>query len=206
MEATLVESTRNRRVFELKTPNDTHRVEYVGGVTGIESVRVDGKRVAKQQRFLAFVLRFDFLVESQPALLEVRVYPWMSLRAVQLWVGGELVYAHGPGLLQSVECRREQEVLEKGRKIALSLLGCGVVLIGANVVNHFAHLPFLDDAVCSGPLCLLVGIAGLIDPRIVLGGSHAEGQAFPLWTTVIRTILLLAGFAVGMYFLVLFCL
>jgi hypothetical protein len=46
----------------------------------------------------------------------------------------------------------------------------------------------------------LLGIAGLIDPRLCLLGNHAQGRDFPRWTKVAGNTLIAAGLAVGSYF------
>ena len=207
MKAILLDAARNRRLFEVTTPGGTYSVEYKANVwransanvRNVESVSVNGEVVAEQQRPLAFVLRFRFSLGTSPALLEVRVWPWLSVRAVHLWIENELVYAEGHGLLQSPKNRQEQELLEKGRTAAVTLFTSGIVLAGVNLMIFLGSRGFFRIALVLTPICLLLGIAGLIDARICLLGDDARGRSLPRWTTAIQMALMAIGLAVGCY-------
>jgi hypothetical protein len=204
MNATLIDFGRNRRTLEVVTSGQTYQVEYNGGIRGIESVSVNGQVVATQQRALGFVLRFPFRLTIQKALLEVRIWPWFSLRSIHLWVEGELVYAEGPGLLRSPADREEQELIEKGGQISVAFLGIGILLLGTNLVMLFAMNRLFPVPLLFAPVALLLGIGGLVDPRVCLLGTHAQGRSFPQWTKVLGNALIVVGFGIGCYLAYLF--
>jgi hypothetical protein len=60
-----------------------------------QSVRVDGIIVVKTRPVFWYVPRFDFSLGGLPATVEVRVWPWLTLRAIRLEVGGEVCYTEG---------------------------------------------------------------------------------------------------------------
>jgi hypothetical protein len=74
-------------------------VEYNGWGAGYESVLVDGQEVSRRQSTMWFVPEFDFSIRCAegpvPARLEVRVAPWLRIRALRLTVAGTVVYAEG---------------------------------------------------------------------------------------------------------------
>src|SRR5262245_5176438 len=94
-EATLRRSSWLRRVFDGGTPEGRVRVEYNGRGIGHESVFVDGARAREVTSFFWFVPRFDFLLGRRPGVIEVRVWPWLTVRSFRLWVDGVCVYSEG---------------------------------------------------------------------------------------------------------------
>lgn len=94
MTGRLIRRSRLRRAIEFNLPDGPHVVEYDGHGIGYEQVTVDGiplRRVA----WLWFVPRFEFKVGGRPGVVEVRVWPWVTLRSLALRVGGRIVYAEG---------------------------------------------------------------------------------------------------------------
>lgn len=83
------------RVVAVSTPGGHFLVEYNGRGLGFERVIV---RRASQVFTLTkvsprwFIPRFEFAVGDLPAVVEVRVWPWLTLRTLLLYVGGERVY------------------------------------------------------------------------------------------------------------------
>jgi hypothetical protein len=206
MKAILVDAARNHRLFEVTTPGGTSSVEYkanlwcvgTANVRHVERVSVNGEVVAEHQRPLAFVLRFRFSIGPYPALLEVRVWPWLSLRPVHLWVENQLLYAEGKGLLQSPENPDEQELLEKGRKVAVTLFSSGTVVAGVDLLMFQGFGGFFRVGLVLAPYCLLMGIAGLIDARICVLGEAARGRSLPPWTRAIQIMIAVIGLAIGL--------
>ena len=80
------------RVFAVATPEGTYRVAYDGRGLGDESVSVNG-RLAARRASLWFVPEFSFFIGSAPALLRVKVWPWLAIRSFELRVNGEQVYS-----------------------------------------------------------------------------------------------------------------
>ena len=77
------------------TPVGTFVITYSGRGQGYESVVVNGVVVAKTRSSAWFVPRFDFPLGPLPASVEVRVWPWLVLRAVRLRIANEVCYAEG---------------------------------------------------------------------------------------------------------------
>jgi hypothetical protein len=80
------------RALEVSTSEGTYRVTYDGRGLGHESVTVNGAIAAGKASTLWFVPEFSFSLGSMPALVKVRVWPWLSIRSLELVVGGESVY------------------------------------------------------------------------------------------------------------------
>jgi hypothetical protein len=83
------------REWEVSTPAGDFSVSYSGRGYGFESVWVDGVIVAKTKSVLWYVPRFDFTVGGLPATIEIRVWPWLTLRAIRLRVGDQICYTEG---------------------------------------------------------------------------------------------------------------
>ena len=83
------------REWEVATPAGGFRVAYFGHGFGFESVSVNGVIAVKRRSVLWYVPRFDFTVGGLPATVEVRVWPWLTLRAIRLRVGDEVCYTEG---------------------------------------------------------------------------------------------------------------
>jgi hypothetical protein len=203
MQAVVKESSRNRRVFEVVIAEICYWVDYQGSIVKPETVSVNGREVDKKQRQLGCVLRFSFMLGEHSTLLEVRVWPWTSLRAVHLWVDDDLIYSEGRRLLTSPAHLMEQETLDGGRILAMTLLGFGVALIGINVMMMVAGR-FFPVVLAFSPVMLFLGIAGVIDPRICLFGKQFAGHQFPFWTKLLGNSLLVLGIAVGIGLVVFF--
>lgn len=81
-----------RRVFTVEMPWGSYTVEYFGRGLGWEGVRVDGVLVAGDVSGLWFIPRFDFTLGAGPAVIEVRVWPWLAIRSFHFEVDGTVVY------------------------------------------------------------------------------------------------------------------
>src|SRR5687767_9065148 len=109
MKATLRRKSWLFREWEVSVPTGHFRIAYSGhghtfeggglDVVGrsyrFQSVRVDGIIVVKTRRVFWYVPRFDFSLGGLPATVEVRVWPWLALRAIRLHVGGDVCYTEG---------------------------------------------------------------------------------------------------------------
>lgn len=95
MKAKLCRKSWLFREWEVSTPAGDFCVSYDGRGHGFEAVLVDGVTAVKTRSVLWYVPRFDFTVGGLPAMIEVRVWPWLTLRAIRLIVGNEICYTEG---------------------------------------------------------------------------------------------------------------
>ncbi len=83
------------RKFELTVNGWSRVLEYVGNGRGFEEVRIDGDPVCKERTWLWWAPRFEFDLAGRRGVFEVRVGPFLAIRAARLSVDGEPVYAEG---------------------------------------------------------------------------------------------------------------
>lgn len=93
MRATLVQWGWLQRTLEIEMADGTHVVEYNGTGFGYEQVTADGATIRDSHPW--FVPRFDFKLGDWPAAIEVRLWPWLTLRSFALLVKGKVIYAEG---------------------------------------------------------------------------------------------------------------
>src|SRR5438874_11715125 len=94
MRVTLLRSSWLKRVLQLETQEGTYEIVYSGRGLGFESVYVNG-RLAERGSALWFVPLFVFPLGSQLGAVEVRVWPWLTIRSFHLLVEDEEVYKEG---------------------------------------------------------------------------------------------------------------
>jgi hypothetical protein len=88
----LVRRSRLQRAVEVTLPDGAYLVEYIGSRMGYELVQVaPGERVQKMS-WLWFVPRFNFEVGRYPAIVEVRVAPWLAVWSFSLQINDIVVY------------------------------------------------------------------------------------------------------------------
>jgi hypothetical protein len=118
--------------------------------------------------------------------------------------GGEHVMAQETFLraeqpLEMPEANRAIEPALSPRKYAAMVLGIGVLILAVNGVTLLAGM-YYPVVLAIAPGLLLLGLVGLIDPRIALATSKfAKEVQLPLWTYIVGFTLLLGGFAAGGY-------
>jgi hypothetical protein len=109
MKATLRRKSWLFREWDVSVPTGHFRIKYSGHGQGhvhgnsgrsgrsygFESVQVDGVTVAKVRTVFFRARRFDFSLGGLAATVDVRVWPWLTLRAIRLEVGGEVCYTEG---------------------------------------------------------------------------------------------------------------
>jgi hypothetical protein len=95
MRAALIRSSWLRRVLEVRTDDGWFLVEYNGRGLGYESVWVNGELALSSTSLMWFVPRFDFSLGPRPAVVEVRVWPWLTIRSFRLTVDDVVLYAEG---------------------------------------------------------------------------------------------------------------
>lgn len=97
MSAKLIRRGWLLRAIEFTLSDGLHVVKYDGRGIGYEQVTADGV-VIRETRVEWFVPRFEFKVGGWPSVVEVRVWPWLSLRSLVLRVGDPIIHAEGTGL------------------------------------------------------------------------------------------------------------
>jgi hypothetical protein len=83
------------REWHVATSSGDFVVTYSGRGHGYESVRVNGAVAVKTRSSVWFTPKFDFLVGASPASVEVRVWPWLAVRAIRLRVADDICYSEG---------------------------------------------------------------------------------------------------------------
>ena len=90
--AHLVRRSRLQRAVEVALPEGVFLVEYIGSRIGYEFIQVRPGERFREMSWLWFVPRFDFDVGGRPAILEVRVAPWLSVWSFSLQIDEVIVY------------------------------------------------------------------------------------------------------------------
>lgn len=83
------------REWNLMTPTGEHTVAYDGRRYGYEFVRVDGEVAAKSRSWIWFIPKFEFTIGDTPVRVDVRVWPWFTLRAIRLHIADQVCYTEG---------------------------------------------------------------------------------------------------------------
>jgi hypothetical protein len=95
VQAELLESGMLRRVLKARVDSEYYIVAYEGNKLGYEQIRVNGKVVTWKRSWLWFVPRFEFLLGSRAASVDVQVWPWFAIKGFQLILGDEIAYKEG---------------------------------------------------------------------------------------------------------------
>ena len=95
LECHLLETRWLYRRFEVVTPEGQFIVEYDGRGMGYESIRVNGIEAVRLPSYLWYVPRFEFMIGTIPAILEVRVWIWMAVKSLTLSMASTLLYDEG---------------------------------------------------------------------------------------------------------------
>ncbi len=97
MDAKLTHKGWLRRIFAVSTPDGSYTVEYSGRGAGYETVAVNNEIVAGGTSSPWFIPEFQFKLGTRPAVLDVRVWPWLAVRSLSLSVDGRVLYHEGVG-------------------------------------------------------------------------------------------------------------
>jgi hypothetical protein len=82
------------RGIEVTLSDGRHLVEYDGRGAGYEQVSVDGG-VIRMTSWIWFAPRFEFKLGGRRTIVEVQVWPWLTLRSLAFQIDDEVVYAEG---------------------------------------------------------------------------------------------------------------
>lgn len=89
----LVEKKWLFRKVNLKTSKGTFDIIYFGKGMGYECVFVNDELVSKKDNSYWYVPKFDFNYQGMNFSVNVRVYPWMTIRRFWIEVDGKIVYS-----------------------------------------------------------------------------------------------------------------
>jgi hypothetical protein len=92
-QAELVEKRLLFRVVNLTTPNGNFKITYFGKGMGYECVFVNDELVSKKDSHLWYVPKFDFTIEGMRISVNVRIYPWFTIRKFWIEVNDKIVYS-----------------------------------------------------------------------------------------------------------------
>jgi hypothetical protein len=91
----LVRSRRLLREWEVTDGSRFCRLTYDGNGIGYESVLIDNQTIKKTRSWFWYVPRFDFEVYDMSAVIEVRVWPWLAIRAIRLKISDQILHQEG---------------------------------------------------------------------------------------------------------------
>ena len=97
-ETTLIEKTWLRRVLQVSTSEGEYIVKYDGRGFGWEAVFVGDQKVSGGRSWVWFIPRFDFKLGTAEAMIQVRVWPWLSMRRFSFSLNGVVEYGEERGL------------------------------------------------------------------------------------------------------------
>lgn len=80
------------RKFLLTIDGNSYHVEYLGRGAGYEYVVLDGNAVAGGTSQPWFIPSFCFDIEQHKIVLNVRVWPWLTIRSLNITVDGIEVF------------------------------------------------------------------------------------------------------------------
>ena len=93
LSAHLAEKGRVYRHIEVDAGDKKFNVEYAGMGDGYECVLVNGDVVAFKNTIFWYQPEFQFRIGTLPAVIKVRVWPWMYLRSISLEIDGRIIYS-----------------------------------------------------------------------------------------------------------------
>lgn len=91
--AELVERRWLFRVVNLTTSKGTFKITYFGRGAGYECVFVNDDLVSKQDSHLWYVPKFAFKFQGMNISVNVRIYPWLTIRKFWIEIDNRTVYS-----------------------------------------------------------------------------------------------------------------
>lgn len=83
------------RSFYVVTPEGDYYVSYFGRGYGYEEIWVNDVVVCHVKSYIWYVPRFEFNIGTLPAVINIRIWSWLTIRSFQLTVNGQRVYFEG---------------------------------------------------------------------------------------------------------------
>ncbi len=83
------------RSVNLVTSDGSFNIAYSGQGMGYECVFVNDELVSKKDSHLWYAPKFDFEFQGMIVSVNVRIYPWMTIRKFWIEVGHKTVYSEG---------------------------------------------------------------------------------------------------------------
>jgi hypothetical protein len=81
------------RVINLTTSKGNFKVTYFGKGMGYECVFINDELVSKQDSSLWYVPKFNFNYQGMNISVNVRIYPWLTIRKFWIEVDNKIVYS-----------------------------------------------------------------------------------------------------------------
>jgi hypothetical protein len=91
--AKLVEKRRLFRVVNLTTSKGDFKITYFGKGMGYECVFVNDELISKKDSNAWYVPKFDFQFNGMSISVNVRVYPWLTIRKFWIEIDNKIVYS-----------------------------------------------------------------------------------------------------------------
>jgi hypothetical protein len=84
-----------KRVFEIPAAEGPVLMTYNGRALGTENVSLNNAKLAARSEYLWFVPRFEFVHNNDKFVVQVRVWPWLTIRSLTVHQNDELIYSEG---------------------------------------------------------------------------------------------------------------
>lgn len=95
VKAELIEKGWLYRTIRLKTTGGFKTLTYYGRGAGYECVLVNSEVVSKNKSLLWYTPEFRLRVDSMDVVVNIRVWPWLTIRKFWIEVDSNMVYAEG---------------------------------------------------------------------------------------------------------------
>ena len=93
MDSKLIDKGWLKRRINLANHNEV--IEYSGRGLGTEKVSAGENEFVTQSEFCWFAPEFNFDLDGKSYSVKVRVWPWVSLRSLEVYVNARLEYSEG---------------------------------------------------------------------------------------------------------------
>ena len=95
MNTTLKSGGWLKRVIEIPRPGTVAVLTYSGRGLGTEKVSIEDTESVGISAFGWFVPRFKLNYENDNYIIEIRVWPWLTLRSMTVEKNGKIIYSEG---------------------------------------------------------------------------------------------------------------
>lgn len=91
--AELIEKRWLLRIVNLITSKGNIKIAYFGRGLGYECVFVNDELASKKESFLWYVPKFSFNFKGMNISVNIRIYPWLTIRRFWIEVDNKIVYS-----------------------------------------------------------------------------------------------------------------